>query len=65
MGDNYRRARAWPEIEGECEACKRWIRVKVLNLDGDSILNRHRCVGEQMTGKRKATEVHVPKGGME
>lgn len=55
MGDNGRRARAWPRIEGECAACRRW-----LVLRKDKRLPRHRC-GHTFTSGQIPLSVYDPR----
>ena len=38
MGDNYRRALAYPRHEGECPRCHRWLAI-----GPRGVTPRHRC----------------------
>ncbi len=63
MGDNYRSARAYPQNEGKCEVCGRWIAISHISPHsaGEVTVHRHKCVDEKMTSGRRAIDTHYPK----
>lgn len=58
-GDNGRRARAWPRIEGECPTCRRWLALRK-----DKKIPRHRC-GEIFAGGTTPLSVYHPNPGFD
>lgn len=59
MGDNNIRARAWPQREGQCGVCGRWIRLATARGVTPALINRHDCNGVMRT-KSAAVDVYEP-----
>lgn len=60
VGDNYRRARAWPEREGHCPDCGRWARLATARGVRPATTIRHKCRDGGMRAV-VADDVYEPK----
>lgn len=55
MGDNYRRALAYPRREGMCPECGRWLGIGAGNR-----IPRHQCCQGVMGGGHKPAQINPP-----